>query len=704
MFSKKILLLLVIMSLLAVVAAQCGTAQPVTVVETVVVTQEVEKIVTQEVEVEKIVTQEVEKEVEVVVTATPSPIPEEELPDMSGLEFKNPDTFVAATIGEPESLDPAWTYETSGSEIEMNIYEGLVAFNREMATEFVPALAESWELSDDGLVYTFQIREGVTFHEGGTLEPHDIAYSLQRGMLQDRVDGPQWLMLGPLAGVGTMKELVDQVGELGSEDPSAIDLATVEADVLVAACERLQEAVVADDEAGTVTLTVVSPSPWFPQLLASSFGAVYDQEWMAENGDWDGDCATWQDWYDPAAEESLLFNRANGTGPYRLEGWTPGDEIVVVANEDYWRTEPMWEGGPSGPPSIKRVIFKKVDEWGTRLAMMQAGDADYAWVPRGFISQIDPMVKTAYEGIDTSAPSADINPNGAFILHKGYVTPRQDIAAFTFEVNVEGGNPFIGSGVLDGNGIPPDFFSDIHIRRAFNYCFDWETYIRDATSGESIKARGPIIPGLLGYDESSPVYEYDPEKCAEEFQASTLTSEDGRSLWETGFYLQIAYNTGNVTRQTVGEILKQSIESVHPDGLFSIAVVNLPWPSFLDARRNSRLPLYVAGWQEDYHDASNWVQPYMDCQSGAYANAQNMPEELCTEWADLMAEAIASQDEAVRAPIYQQLQEAYYENAPGIALDVQTGRNYKQQWVQGWYYNPLFPEPNAWVYALSKSQ
>lgn len=704
MFSKKTILLFVIVALLSLIAAQCSGAQPETIVQTVVVTQEVEVVVTQEVEVEVVVTQEVEKEVEVVVTATPSPIAMEELPDLSGVEFKNPDTFVAVSISEPESLDPAWTYETSGGEIQMNIYEGVVAYDREKATEFVPALAEEWELSDDGLVYTFKIREGVTFHEGGTLEPHDIAYSLIRGMLQDRVDGPQWLVLGSFAGVSTIKELVDQVGELKSEDPSALDLATVDSEALVATCERLQEAVAYDDDAGTVTLTLVSPAPWLLQLLAGWIGETYDQEWMAENGDWDGDCATWQKWNDPAAEESLLFNKANGTGPYKLVAWTPGDQIELAANEEYWRTEPMWAGGPSGPPSIKRVIFKSVDEWGTRLAMMQAGDADYAYVPRGFISQIDPMVKTVFDGIDVDAPSSEINPNGSLILNKGYVTPRQDIAIFTFNINVEGGNPFIGTGALDGSGIPADFFSDIHIRKAFNYCFDWDTYIQDATAGESIKSQGPLIPDMLGYDPSSDVYSFDLEKCAEEFQASTLKNADGGSVWDTGFYLQIAYNTGNAQRQTMAEILKQGLESVHPDGLFSVAVVNLPWPSFLDARRNSRLPVYVAGWQEDYHDPSNWVQPYMDCEAGAYARGQLMPEESCAKWSDLMTEAITSSDPDVRAPLYAQLQQEYYDVAPGIALDVQTGRNYKQQWVKGWYYNPLFPEPNSWVYALSKSQ
>ena len=115
---------------------------------------------------------------------------------------------------------------------------------------------------------------------------------------------------------------------------------------------------------------------------------------MIENGDWDDDCATWQNWADPSAEETLLFNKANGTGPYMLDHWTPGEEIVLTANENYWRTEPMWEGGPSGPASIKRVVIKNIDEWGTRLAMFEAGDADYIYVPPQYRPQLEPFYKT----------------------------------------------------------------------------------------------------------------------------------------------------------------------------------------------------------------------------------------------------------------------------------------------------------------------
>jgi len=70
---------------------------------------------------------------------------------------------------------------------------------------------ENGGISADGTTWTFNIRSGVTFHEGGTLEPHDIAYSIWRGLLQDRAGGPQWMLLEPLLGVSTLEDLALEI-------------------------------------------------------------------------------------------------------------------------------------------------------------------------------------------------------------------------------------------------------------------------------------------------------------------------------------------------------------------------------------------------------------------------------------------------------------------------------------------------------------
>ncbi|NLS77672.1 MAG: ABC transporter substrate-binding protein [Chloroflexi bacterium] len=675
---------LVVAAMLLPVLAGCAQPTPEVIEKPVTVVVEKEVTVKETVVVEK------EKEVVVVVTPTAVPTAAATPLPAVNIPFKNPDTFIVATIGDPETLDPAWTYETAGAGIESNIYEGLVFFNREQVTEFVPALAESWTISDDGLTYVFNIRKGVTFHQGGTLEPHDVAYSLQRGMLQDRAGGPQWMMLEPIFGYSSIKDLAMDTAKVD-------DFAKVDAASLVAVAELVKAAVVADDAAGTVTLKLATPAPWFFQVLAQNFGAVLDMEWMVEKGDWDGASDTWTKWTDPAQEATVLFNVANGTGPYMLEKWEPGVEITMVANDKYWRTEPMWEGGPSGVAKIKRAAIKIVTEWGTRLAMLQAGDADFTSVDLAYISQVDPMVKDVYLGPTMDAPKETINPNGALRLFKGLANPSMTPAQFFQKINVEGGNPFLGSGALDGNGIPADFFSDIHVRKAFNYSFDWETFIADALQGEGVQPRGPIVAPLLGYDENQPVYSYDPVKAEEEFKAAW-----GGEVWAKGFYVQMHYNIGNDTRRIAAEVLKQNIEALNPK--FNIEVVAVPWPTLLAARRAGKLPVYVGGWLQDYADPSNWVHPFMHCGAGAYAPAQNLGEEFCTKAEELIAAGVSSSDPAVREPIYKELQNLAYEYAIDIFLFQTTGRHYEQSWIQGYYYNPQYPGSYSWIYALSKVQ
>jgi ABC-type transport system substrate-binding protein len=303
----------------------------------------------------------------------------------------DPTTYTKVTFGAPETFDPALAYETFGGHILQQTYETLVFYNRADPNSFVPQLAESWEVSDDGLTYTFHIRPGVTFHEGGELTASDAAYSLQRGMLQGGTASPQWMYYEAFFGTGIddISLLVDPEGNLydDRETLSAADPAT-----LVAACEQVQAAVVADDAAGTLTLSLVQP--WAPMLatLAQTWGSVMDQDWVIENGGWDGTCETWQNFYAMTSEEDPFSKIANGTGPFIFDHWTEGEEIVLVRNEDYWRTEPAWDGGPTGPAALARVVIRMVDEWGTRFAMLQAGDADFVEVPPENRPQVDPLV------------------------------------------------------------------------------------------------------------------------------------------------------------------------------------------------------------------------------------------------------------------------------------------------------------------------
>lgn len=91
--------------------------------------------------------------------------------------------LVAGISGEPDQLDPHATTAYASFQILENVYDTLVVPDPE--GNFQPSLAESWETSDDGLTWTFNLREGVTFHDGSTFDSADVVYSLERMMGED---------------------------------------------------------------------------------------------------------------------------------------------------------------------------------------------------------------------------------------------------------------------------------------------------------------------------------------------------------------------------------------------------------------------------------------------------------------------------------------------------------------------------------------
>ncbi len=242
-------------------------------------------------------------------------------------------------------------------------------------------LAESWEISEDGTVWTFHIREGVKFHEGQTLTPTDVAYSFQRGLLQGGYSSPQWLLAEPFFGVGVddISLLVDETGALADDRAG---LMAADPAKLVAACETVKSKIVADDEAGTVTMTLAQPWGPFLATIANGWGSIMNMEWVVANGGWDGSCDTWQNFYAMTDAENPFTPIANGTGAYKLDHWTQGTEIVLTRFDEYW-------GEPAKVPNVSILI---IPEFGTRFAMLQAGDVDFIDVPVEQRAQVDPLV------------------------------------------------------------------------------------------------------------------------------------------------------------------------------------------------------------------------------------------------------------------------------------------------------------------------
>lgn len=245
-------------------------------------------------------------------------------------QIKNPDSFIVACVSDIVSLDPAYAYDIASSGQIQNIYDTLIRFDEDSTSEFAPSLATEWTISDDGRTYRFKIREGVSFHSGNPLTPDDVEYSFERGMVQDYDLGPQWMFFEPLFGLGTYSSRTDS---------GLIPL------------EEITSRVEVDGQ--WVQFNLATPYEPFLQILASSWGSVVDMDWCVQHGDWDGTEESYQALNNPVLGGSPIHSEANGTGPFMLDRWSAGTEIVLVRNDAYW----------GEPASFQRVITLVVPDW-----------------------------------------------------------------------------------------------------------------------------------------------------------------------------------------------------------------------------------------------------------------------------------------------------------------------------------------------------
>ena len=612
-------------------------------------------------------------------TAAPAPA----APAPTGPKSKDPTTLTLADSDVSiDTLDPALAYDTASGEIIQNTYDTLIFYDGSKLSSFVPLLADKWSVSADGKVYTFNIHPGVKFHNGDVMTPDDVAFTFQRGLLQAGSASPQWLLSEPFFGVGNqdVTTVLDPSGAL-QDDRTA--LSKVDPAKLKAVCDTVQKAIVADDTAGTVTMTLAQSWGPFLATVAQSWGSIMDKKWVAANKGWDGTCATWQNFYGMVSADDPFSAIENGTGPFVLTSLKQGEQYTLDAFPGYFK----------GPAKLQHVVAKAVGEWGTRFAMMQAGDADVATVPPSNRSQMDALVgeKCVYDTAASAFKPCEVtDATKPFSVHLGLPPISQDVILFNWKIasTTASPNPYIGSGKLDGKGIPPDFFNDLNVRQGFAYCFDWDTFITDVYTGEAVQSISLELPGMPGYFTDTPHYAMDLDKCKAAFQASKLKSADGKSLWDVGFRVQMLFNQGNPTRQTLAQILAGNLNSVNPK--FDVEILGIPWAAYLTAQRAHQIPIMTAGWLEDIHDPHNWLQPYT-AGGGAYSGRAGLPADLTKQFDAILAKGVTESDPTKRGEVYKTANQLYYDQVVGVPIVLATGHGFRQRWVEGEVWNPIFP-------------
>jgi len=232
------------------------------------------------------------------------------------------DVLIIGMSHEPIiDFEPARVYEFEGGFVLEQVYDQLVNFvgGKEAFEKIVPGLAESWEVSEDGLTWIFHIRRGVKFHSGNPVTADAVVFSLRRSLTL--AYPPIWIIQQFVPNPDMVQKIDDY---------------TVAITMNQRVGEMLMAAVLGYQGIGSIV------DPAVVQAHATS-DDPYATKWLAEHD--------------------------AGSGPFILKEWIRRDRIVLEAFPDYWR----------GKPALRQVIIKDIPDPASQKLALERGDIDVAW-------------------------------------------------------------------------------------------------------------------------------------------------------------------------------------------------------------------------------------------------------------------------------------------------------------------------------------
>lgn len=461
----------------------------------------------------------------------------------------DPQEAIVLVNRQPRTMDPAQTLSGPDSALG-HIFSGLVMLDADLQVQ--PDLAAGWEVSDDGLLYTFYLNPGAKFHDGRPLTAQDVVYSWERAADPQIASDTVLTYLGNIAGIG--------------------EKVTGEAKQI----EGLQ---VIDDH--TFSVRLAEPDVTFLAKLAYPVTFVVDHENVTE-ADWE--------------------HKPNGSGPFRLQTWQDDDLIILERNEDYYRD----------PAKVSHIVYDLGQ--GLPLARYETGQIDLVGIGSNTLERVQ-------------------DPNNEF--HDDLQTA---VKMCTSSIGLN-------------NQLPP--LNDVRVRQAFNYALDKERLIETFSGGNALVANGPLPPGMPGYGSLEGVsYPYDIEKARDLLaQAGYENPADlGPLTFTTQGYGDVGpYITAVITLWQ--EALGVTIEPVQLE----------PFTYYDELYDGNMGHFFSSGWCADYPDPQNFLEVLYHTES-----EQNLSRFSDSSIDELLEQARAEQDVALRLAMYQEAERRIVEAAPVV--------------------------------------
>ena len=498
-------------------------------------------------------------------------------------------TLTLSYLSEPSSLDPAVAWNVIDWQVEHDVYQGLLQYAHkpgEAGTALIPCLATevpssaNGGISADGKTYTFHLRKGVKFQPPVNREvtAADFKYSFERMMASPRAPATSFYM-----------------GVVGADE------------FMAKKATEISGYKVVDDY--TVEITLKSPDLSFLNALTMDFCDVVPREWVDKWG--------------------KQFNRHPlGTGPFIFQKWTPGQEIVLTRNPDYW--EP-------GKPYLDTVDYRLSFTPNTALLKLQRGE-----------------VNVLGDGV----PVSDLPRIQADPAWKSQIYSQPLVAISYMFMNVE---------------MKP--FDNIKVRQALSWAIDRDKLVK-LQAGQAMSLWQFYPKGMPGYQEGKVMYGYDPAK------AKQLLADAG---YPNGF--QTMLYTDNVDPNPK---LWQSVQADLAAVGVKADLKTMSNNTYYNQQSTPKtLTAGSFGWWMDFPDPSDWIGPLFS-KASAVPGGMNSSFWWSPKLEKMYVEAQAMTDPAARIAKYSEMQDYISTEAPYVPCyqPIQTTMCSKD--TGGFYLHPVY--------------
>ncbi len=481
----------------------------------------------------------------------------------AGASISQESDVVAAVSVDFTTMDPMDTSDTLSGGIQRMMMDGLFGFDDNMG--IIPMLATGYEANDNATEFTFTLREGISF-----------------------TDGTPWNADAALANFAKWADK-----DLGLKRTTFL-------------CNMLDTYEKVDDY--TIKVTLTEPFGAFVNNLAHPACVIMSPKTIE------------------AGVEECARNPV-GTGQYTFVEWIEGDHLTLALNKDWWGYDADICGGTAladADAGFKSVTFKPVPESATKVAMLQAGDAQIIW----------PTPTESFSVLEA-------DPN---------VTTYEDAGIVVRYLHMN-------------NQKAP--FNDKRVRQALDYAIDKDAYIQVVWNGHAVKEQS-IIGSAVQYYKPNELRPYDPEK------AKALLAEAG---YPDGFTTNIMFSN-TTTNQRQAEFFKQQLEqigvTVELKGMEN-AILNEKVQGATGPGSDVEVELFISGWSPSTGDADWGIRPLL-----AIESEPPMSYNMCyfenEELEGYIRAGLESADDDIRREAYENAQDLIWEETPLIvtAADANT--------------------------------